>query len=358
MRSRQRYLYTVRTHVVRFGLFGLTGCLTPIDIDIANADGIVVIAGQVSNIAGHTVVQLGLTADTERLPIPVSFASVAIIDETEQVSIPLYESTTTAGNYKPDHYEGKPGHAYHVEIEFPDRGFYRSVTDVMPALPGAVQTSHEFKFQRYTDLEGIVSEQPFLFIYADAQLPEINEKLYVRWTAEEVFLLSPTNYPDPFGSVPAPCFVAQSADPQNVILYDGSKIHTRTFEDLLVTERIVDWSFLEKHAFTIYQSTLSSEAHEYWAKVDILANQTGSIFDTPPAELKGNIQGNNSAERTFGYFYATAQTFDRFFLYKSDLPFVISYSDCTYVGESTNYPPRCLQCSKIRNASYDRPEWF
>ncbi len=90
----------------------------------------------------------------------------------------------------------------------------------------------------------------------------------------------------------------------------------------MVVSRLVDWSFYEKHYFTLYQSAMTRDAIEYWRKVDILANQVGSIFDTPPAEINGNIKNlNNQDEKVYGYFQTVNETYHRFTLYKEDLPF-------------------------------------
>ncbi|MEJ1241764.1 DUF4249 family protein [Chryseolinea sp. T2] len=358
MRILQRYLHVIKCQLPRIILFGaLSGCLTPIDVNIDNTSGIVVISGQVSNIADQTEVQVGLTADTDRLPFPVSEAAVNIIDETTGESIALFESSSAPGIYHPTNYAGVPGHAYHVEIELPQRGSYRSETDVMPDAPGTIQAGYEFKVQSYTDFDGVVSDQPFLFVYVDAELPEASGSQYLKWNVDEVFLLSPTDFPDPFGNVPPSCLVAQRVDPQRVTLYDGTKVTTRKIDKLLVAVRIVDWTFLEKHAITVYQSAISARTHTYWHQADLLSNQTGSIFDTPPAELKGNVHGNGN-ERVFGLFSANAQALNRFFLYRSDLPFPLLVTDCVYAAERSSYPDRCLDCTSVRNSSYNRPDWF
>lgn len=359
MATHKTRLWNAHVHLVRFVIFTfLTGCLAPINVDVENARGIVVVSGQVSNLSDQTVVQLGLTADTDRLPFPASGATVRIVDETTGEQIPCFETQAESGIYRPLDYAGIPGHVYHVEAEFENRGQYRSASEMMPPIPGSLEAHYDFKDLEYTDLEGVISQQPFIFIYVNAQLPDTAEPLYLRWTVDEVSLLSPTDFPDPFGSVPPPCFVAQSADPQRIVLFDGSKIHTKSFENLNVAQRIVDWTFLEKHAFTIYQSSLTPAAHDYWSKVDILANQTGSIFDTPPAALRGNIQSEQDGERTFGYFQAVAQVYTRFFTYKFDIPVPMTMPDCVYDGTRTTYPTRCLNCTSVRNSSYNRPDWF
>jgi hypothetical protein len=350
---------SVKTNCLRLLLFtALSACITPFDIDVENAGNIAVVVGQISNLPDQSFVQLGLTANQAQLANPVSDARVWIIDETTSDSTRLSESATTVGLYKTSDYIGVPGHAYHVATLFPDKTAYLSETDIMPSIPGTVRSYYDFNRQQYTDLEGIVSEQPFLFAHVDAHLPDTDEKYYLKWSVEEVFLLSPTDFPDPWGNIPDPCFIVQYAEPQRVVLYNGNNIHARTIEHLLVAQRVVDWSFLEKHAFTVYQSSISLAAHDYWSKVDILANQSGSVFDQPPAALPGNVHAVEPGERALGYFYATAEVMDRFVVYRTDVPFPLTFPDCQFDNERSNYPDRCLDCTSVRNSSFRRPQWF
>lgn len=359
MAIEQRYGYLLRALLLRpFTFMLLAGCLSPVDLRVKNTGGIVVIAGQVSSLPEQNAVQLGTTTDAARLPLPYSDAQVWIVDETTGEQVTCIEDPVAPGTYRPLDYAGIPGHTYHVVAELPGRGRYMSDNETMPASPGTLTTRYEIRRQAFTDLDGIVSEQPFLFAYADVTLPESGDPPYVKWSIDEAFLLSPTDFPDPFGSIPPPCYVVQNADPQRIVLFNGSQIHTRSFTELLVGERIIDWTFLEKHLFTVYQSALTEAAHEYWRKVNILSNQTGSIFDAPPARLEGNIHATDSEETVLGYFQATAQTYSRFAVYRYELPFDLTVTDCVYSGTRTTYPPRCLDCTTIRNSSFNRPDWF
>src|SRR6187401_2410308 len=100
MRMLKSHLQSLKGQLGRFLLFtALMGCLSPINVDIENVPGTVVIGGLVSNLPDHNIVQLGLTADTDRLPFPVSGARVWIVDETTGESIELFESGA-AGDYR------------------------------------------------------------------------------------------------------------------------------------------------------------------------------------------------------------------------------------------------------------------
>lgn len=337
-----------------------SGCLSPSDFRAENQGGRIVVSGQVSNLEGRSHVQLGETSKDNRLPLPVSGALVQLLDSEGEVQNFL-EDFQNPGNYRLVSGVAIPGRTYHIEITLLDGAAYQSAPETVPLVSGSLSTDFEIKNEEFTDSEGTTSFQPFVKVYANTSLPSLSSPTYLRWSVEEVYLLSPTDFPDPFGIIPPPCFVNQNADPQRVVLYNGFEFPTGEIKDELVCSRIVDFSFLERHYFTTYQSSITAQAHEYLRKVNILANQVGSIFDTPPAEIKGNIINiNNPDEQTLGYFRATHETLDRFFVLPGDFPVPLTFEPCTFDGSFNprDYPSRCIDCLTVRNSSYNRPDWF
>ena len=68
---------------------------------------------------------------------------------------------------------------------------------------------------------------------------------------------------------------------------------------------------------------------------------------------------NDPSEVVLGYFQAVNQKFDRFYVLPSNLPFSLSVTTCTYDGRDyQDYPQRCLECTSVRNSSYNRPSYF
>ena len=341
---------------VAFVLF-LSSCLSPIEVNTIKRGGVLTVEGQVSNIADQNYIKLGHTAETERLPIPLSGALITLLDDMGNSYI-YQEDAYVLGSYLLSGFVGVPGRSYHVQIVTPSGETYESVPETMPLESGQFVTSYEIIREDYVDGEGAISNEAFVNILCNTTLP-LEKSTYLRWSIQEDFLLSPTDFPDPFGNIPPPCFVSQNADPQTIVLINGNNVSTPTIENLIIGSRIVDYSFHEKHYFTTYQSSITRDAHEYWREVDILANQTGSIFDTPPAEIRGNMFNvNDKDQKVFGYFQAANQTQDRFYLLPFDFPFPLLMESCTYYWYKTEYPSRCLDCLTARNSSYKRPEWF
>ncbi len=337
----------------------LSSCLTPIEVETENIGGKLVVSGQVSSIPERNFVQLGITANTERLPVPLSGADVILLSEGGQ-SYGYTEDPSNQGMYFLQGISGEPLKTYQIRVTTPSGEIYESAWEEMPQQAGQVTATYEFVREEFTDLEGIVSTEPFIKIYLNSTLPAGSQTPYVKWNTIESFLLTPTDFPDPLGYVPPPCFIIQDADPQRIVLFNGEDVKATTVENLLAVSRIVDWTFIEKHYFTTYQSSLTRDAYEYWRKVNIVANQVGSIFDTPPAEIKGNINNiKNPDEKVYGYFQATNESFYRFYLLQRDLGFPLLVTTCTYNNRNfQEYPSRCLDCSSLRNSTYQRPIWF
>lgn len=338
----------------------MISCLTPIDFPADVGKGRIAISGQVSTISDRNIVTIGRTADTQRLPFPVEGASVMLVDEFGAFFY-YYENPDNPGDYLLDGFTAEPGLKYHLIATLQNGEVYRSSPERVPMMSGSVSTTYEIVNEITTDAEGANLEKPFLKIYAKSSLPTASEDIYIKWNVEEVYAIVPTDFPDPFGYTPPTCFVYQNADPQDFALFNGADVETTSIDGNLVASREIDNTFFDRHYFTTYQSATTKEAYEYWHKVNILANQVGSIFDSPPAEITGNIvNANKSVEKVNGYFQAVNQSYDRFFMLPGYLPFQLLNGKCDFDGsfDPEHYPFRCIDCSSVRNSSYKRPIWF
>jgi hypothetical protein len=335
----------------------LLSCISPIDFEVKNSNGQIVISGRISTLEGRTLITVGATSEGA-LPAPISYAKVQIVSETGDI-YNLYEKKY--GEYTADGFSALPGVSYKVRVQFHNGSTYESVPEIVSDLSAPVSVRTEFVDEAYTNLLGGVLTKHFLKLYASTNLPDNLKDKYIYWSVEEVFILSPTDYPDPFGRVPPPCYIIQKAEANRIALLDGNSIQTGAIENQLVCSRLVDRTFLERHYFNTYQASITKEAHDYLTKVNILANQTGSIFDTPPAKISGNISNiNNKDEPVWGYVQSVNETYDRFFMVPGSFPYDIFFplEDCTFQYGKQNYPSYCENCLLFRNSSYEKPDWF
>ena len=352
--------FFARLAIQGFCFFFLLGCLSQIELGTAPVGGRLVVSGQVSTISDQNFVELGRTAGNSRLPYPVEGAMVWLLDSHGN-EYQWSEDSGRPGWFTLPGLNAVPGETYYIRVILPEGQTYLSQGEKVPMSNASGEVYYTIEEKSYIDLEGIVTTQPFVNVYTDAEFPATEEPLFVRWTVQESYVLRPTDFPDPFGMVPPPCYVVQAADPQRINLASSRALSGTSIGTLLLSTRLVDRSFHDRHFFTTYRTSLTEQAFDYWEKINIVANQVGSIFDTPPAEVKGNLyNGDNPDETVLGYFQATNQSYERFYLLPGDIPFTISFQSCEYSPSKSNndYPNECLNCLTLRNSSYIRPPWF
>src|SRR5688572_2750069 len=131
------------------------GCVSPIDIDSDNIGGQLVVSGQVSTLAEQNIIQLGRIAATDRLPFPLSGATVTLWDDAGN-SQSYIEDPFQPGNYLLENVTGVAGRSYHVEIVTPESKIYESTPEIMPEAAGTISTNYEIVNEDYTDGEGTV----------------------------------------------------------------------------------------------------------------------------------------------------------------------------------------------------------
>ena len=76
----------------------LSSCLTPIDFQVENTGGILVVSGQISTIGDQNIIQLGRTANIARLPFPLSGATIQLYDDVGNVYL-YQEDLQNLGTY-------------------------------------------------------------------------------------------------------------------------------------------------------------------------------------------------------------------------------------------------------------------
>jgi hypothetical protein len=338
------------------GFMVLFGCLNPFEFPLEAQTWSYAISGQVSTVPHRNFVQLTKTNGVKTRPLPVSEAFVVLADDVGGYY--QYQPSTTSGIFTLTGFAGVPGRAYHLEVSFFDGGHYTSTPEVMPALKVPDNVSYEFEERPFVDSEGTIRTGRFINILSKPEIPPTEDPLYMKWTVDEIYIIVPTDFPDPFGVIPPSCYVTQGADPQRVQLFNSLENSSNAGDGILIATRPVDNSFHTRHYFMTYLATLTPEAYEYWQKVNVLANQVGSIFDTPPAKITGNIvPGDISVAPAHGYFQAVNEDFHKFYLTRFEIPYpFLPYCEYDPLTPTNGYPFECLNCVNTPNSSYVEPD--
>lgn len=318
----------------------------------------IVITGNVRQAPGKAVVNVNQTSTTGGIPVPVRGACIILFDnegnseELEDEGDGLYLSSGTI-------VPGIPGNAYHIEVQLVTGNTYRSLPDTMPSFKMEDELSWRQDLETTTSDLGIDIQTETLFTEITSSIPTTDEELFIQWVADEVYQFLPTDFPDPFGTIPPPCYITQPVGAQTIELFTTVSFQGSEYNDPTLFSRPVDDSFLTKHIFSVYQLSMSEQSYTYMNDIKVLTENQGSLFDQPPGLALGNIIPDDPNESAQGFFQALLTDTTRFAVFPDQV--TNEFRDpCEYNASRPfgDYPQQCLQCLTVPNSSYTRPSYW
>jgi hypothetical protein len=348
---------------------GFNSCVERIDFKLDKpAHERLIVSGTLTDLDEPQLVYLSVTTSMDRQPLlvdgtytlddkprPFPAANVQLVDET----------TGNRWRYQ----QPKPG-VYVLEgfqHQSPDARYfleivslgatYRSHPQAIPEAIGFDELSFSFERTRRKDNP----EAAQVVIRSDVTLPDQIGDYYLRWAVDEAYFWDLTYFPNPFNTPPPLCVVFDFPDPERITLVNGSLLTSPGSKTTQVlAKKLVDQSFLSRHYFNVHQLSISKDAYEYWRRVRELVNNTGSVFDTPPARIQGNIYSvNDSDEVVLGYFEVSKAKLTRIYTTAADVPYVVE-KVCDFTPDKPRdlYKPTCLSCDAFPNSIMEFPDWW
>jgi hypothetical protein len=325
-----------------------SACIDTLDFGTVTDEGQLVIYGLLTDELGVHRVDVGRTDLFGLLPRGVTDATVILLEENGDFH--LYRHTEE-GRYELYDFQAEDGVKYAIQVTSGEQ-VYQSEFQELPKQSAEQSVDYSF----FTESEGLRT-RPFLSVDATVTLPESDEDVYLRWALEETFLWVRLWTGGPFTPPPSNCFIYDDIDPSTLPLLTSAGTGSRNFS-LNLGSRLVDDSFLYPFFVTVRQLSVSRETFEYWDRVKQVLNNQGSLFDTPPAPIQGNIRNTSDTdERVLGYFEVAKVSISRVFTTSSDVPFFIP-NPCEGAG---NPPALCFECEAKamgRRWTTVAPEWW
>lgn len=344
-----------------FLLLSLSACIKEVDFDTGEPPQLLVVDGRITTNDGPQSVRLSqVSAYGSQVRVPVSGAAIRLFDEDGFLA-DYFEAPDEAGLYTVERLQGRVGSRYHVEIRLPGERTYRSLPEPLLPVPKADSLSYETVFEETQNPSGVVQNKWFINVYAHTTLePRPEEGPYLKWEVETVHNFVPV-FVGPFPPPPPYiCYITEPHNPQDILIYDGADITTPQPIQRQVGRRQIDWVLDWRHFFNVYQYSLSERAYRYWSNIDLSSNQTGTIFDVPPAAVRGNVVSEqDEQELVLGYFGAVAVDTVRLATVGADfgaIP-ITPYCGNDFFRPSP-LPAACINCRLLPNSSYDRPDYF
>ncbi|MDX5340856.1 MAG: DUF4249 domain-containing protein [Cyclobacteriaceae bacterium] len=350
-------------------LLGFNSCVDQISFPLEKAaKERLIVSGLFTDLEGPHLVFLSQTTSQAREPLfsggyftindkprPVNNARVILLSPTKG-QIAQYQEVRSG------EYEIRGKFAFEPEMEFflqidIEGKTYRSATQKMPSTIGSDALS--FSFER-TRLENN-PDAAQVVIRTEATLPDQVGGYFLRWTVDEAYFWDLTFFPNPFNVPPPNCIVFDFPDPERITLVNGNLLNSPGGKsNLVVAQRLVDQSFLSRHYFNVQQLSITQETYDYWRKVREVVNNTGSVFDSPPAAIRGNMFNvNDPDEVVLGYFEVAKAKVTRIFTTRADVPYFLE-KVCEYLPNKRRdqYEPTCLSCNVFPNSTSAYPDWW
>lgn len=331
-------------------------CVDPYTLELERGEQLLTVDGFITTEPGPHRIRLTRT-DTygsvfEGLIRPVRLATVNVRDSEGMVT---FLTEVEAGVYEtPAGFKAKVGLSYTLQLRLIEGREYTSfpekVNQVAPIDQVSIRTVEIATDDRLEQRVGVQ-------LIAHFKDPGDQANNYYWRTAPGSFVLvanpelytnPPTHPSDPRGPAPkdccAICYLVESSRSQNFTIASDESFNG--LETRLPVAFIEDngLRFKDTYRAEIQQMGISQEAFRFLRLIEQQLSITGSVFDQPPANIRGNIISlDNPDETVLGYFIAADVATSELYIKSDDLdikatPRIIP-DDCRTVPGATLSPP-------------------
>ncbi|MCH7514770.1 MAG: DUF4249 domain-containing protein [Bacteroidetes bacterium] len=346
--------------IITIVVMTLTSCVDPIPFEAEDEVPKLVIFGTFTQLSQDHEVSVRLTGKFGSLGRLVKGASVVLIDEDGRRA--QYHRKFGKHVLPKGIMEGEPGKAYKLEVTLLYGEKYESTWEVMPEPVQIGNTYYDIVYKQTLSDSDVTLEQFFIDVFIDTPIwTQSGNKAFLRWEVEETYSLWDFEcrpWPVDFADV---CYFEVENKFSQINLFSSIDDSQKKLEKHLVHSRQPNpyVEFNNIHYFNVFQYSLSESTYEYWNKINVVSNPTGSIFDKIPADVPGNISKIGAGLEVLGYFEVTAASVGRVFTtYDKIREKIFIPKECPKFYNPLLLPDYCCYCnllpSKILSPTYYR----
>lgn len=358
---------------IRFALLAFNlallfaNCVKEIDFSSPSADqDDLVITGRLTNLEEPQILRLTRPGNYDKQRFePVRGATVTLSDDQGHSWQYLeFDRPDTLHFYHlPDGVHGEVGRAYTLDVQLANGKRYSTTAQVLPVPVPLDSVTVKGEMLDVIRTNGQVVQEPYLAVTAHTHTPSDGRGGYVRWDcyAVQLFFEIEKIY-DPISPNQRTCFLTFYFNQQNAVQRNLSDLQPGAPLSLSIGSRRVDQYVQWRSCFNGYQLTTSKEAFDYWKKVEQLLSQNGTIFDTPPAPIPGNLlRDGDPNQPALGFFEVCGADVRRVFYYNGNAgpEYVSAPAYCGY--DWSRWPPvnhpECDDCRTLKNST-QTPPWY
>jgi hypothetical protein len=334
----------------------MVSCIDPYKLDLPEGERLITVDGFITTAPGPHVIRLTRT-DTygsvfEGLIRPVTQATVAIRDSDGEV-IFLEEQVERGVYWTPSDFRAIVGKSYSLQIDVLGNSYVSLPEKVLP-VPQIDSLS--YRSVRLAT-ESRLTTKTGVQVFAHFRDPGDQQNQYYWRASPGVYVLvaNPERYrlPDthptnPRGEAPkdccAICYLTDVRKVQNFALASDESFNGLSNRVQVAFVEDDGMKFRQTYRAEIQQMSISPGAHRFLRLVEQQLGISGSVFDPPPANIRGNIISlNNPDETVLGYFIAADVSTRQVYVKMRDLEFIetpkIIPDDCRTIPGAVVDPP-------------------
>jgi hypothetical protein len=364
-----------RLSIILFLSVVMSGCIEPFELNPDHDTTGIVVTGSITDV---DPVHVGLTKPAESVNrrefsiMPVIGARVILFDDQGNQE-ELVESKLVHGQFDGQTI-GVVGREYHIQVILEDGTEVLSTPQLIQPCP-----SIDIVYYEAVDYYKKSTSGGLLFKLEMDEKDTLNR--YYKWKMGGTYVLYTyfnKDNPAPGNAcgelkpeLEEPCYVSYVDDLHYVLgesISDQADIISKEIEFLQPNSK-----FKYGQSIEVRQYSMTEEAYDYWKKVDDQRTSVGSVFDPPPAQIRGNLTFEDDTEITvFGFFEVSAVTSKRFLIEPTDFPGLTEdlatllggsgvNADCNPPSGPSNWwtpPDFCCDCALLTGSTREKPSYW
>lgn len=312
----------------------ICSCVEPYDLNVKSNLRLLTVEATLTDSSEEQVVSI-----TESVSLSRNVASIPVLKATVELEvngttkIPFTEQGL--GKYAlPKSFQAKAGNTYKLLFTKADGTKYESGIDKMFSVPEIIKVHDKFVFN---GIEKNFGYEHANYIYLDTKDPADEKNSYVwswkLWERQNIcFTCEGGRYFDT--PRPAGCKIERGYEGVTYDYYcDGNcwelffSKELNVFTDIYTNGNLIANRLIAKIPFynssgaliEIKQQSVSPSAYQYLKLLAEQVQNNGSLVDTPPAALIGNIHNiNNPKEIVAGFFMVTSERYVKYWIDRKD----------------------------------------
>jgi len=341
--------------VVIFLIWTGMSCIEEYPFDSGDPGRQLTVEGYISTQAKKHQIRLSRASqygpDFNGLNRPEALATVLIRDDLgntivlKEISPGLYETENITN--------GLIGRSYNLEITTFTGSRIISLPEKIVAVPQVDSISYRsVKSITSSRLLSDVGVQVFVHFKDPGEVKNYyywasQEATYVFITQPENFTNSPNHPTNPRGPNPKPCCgvcYRKDQPPNNIYTSDDNDFNGISQRRIIAYIPDDGLRFLDTYRYEGFNLSISERGHRFLKLLDQQISLTGSVFDPPPANIRGNMLNIDDADEIIlGYFFASDEQPLQSYIKREKLEFLSPKTkipdDCRLSSKSNLTPP-------------------